>query len=57
MAEALVEQLDQCWSEPFKVATMGDVMTLIRRRFMSQGLPAGLALVAFGDADWLLGGE
>jgi hypothetical protein len=57
IAAALIELLDQCWSEPFKVATMGDVMVLARRRFMAQGLPAGLALVAFGDADWLLGKE
>jgi hypothetical protein len=57
MAAALIELLDQCWREPFKVATMGDVMAQARRRFMAQGLPAGLALVAFGDADWLLGKE
>jgi hypothetical protein len=55
VADALVEQLDRYWNEPFRTATVGDVMTDLRRRFMEKGLPVGLAVVAFGDADWLLG--
>ena len=55
MAAALIELLDQRWKETSKVATVGDVMAQARRRLMAQGLPAGLALVAFGDVDWLLG--
>jgi hypothetical protein len=35
--------------------TLADAMAETRRAFMRAGLPVGLALVAFGDADWLLG--
>jgi hypothetical protein len=56
VADILVEQLEQYWSEPFRTTTVGDVVTDIRRRLMQRGLPVGLAVVAFGDADWLLGG-
>jgi hypothetical protein len=56
VADTLVEQLERYWSEPFRTATVGDVITDIRRRLMQKGLPIGLAVVAFGDADWLLGG-
>jgi len=50
-----VERLDHYWAQPRKVVTLGDAMAETRRAFMSRGLPTGLALVAFGDADWLLG--
>ena len=34
---------------------MGEVMLTLRRDLLADGLLAVLALVAFGDADWLVG--
>ncbi len=55
IASALIEQLDQLWLGGGRVTTIGDALTNVRRAFMSKGLPIGLTLVAFGDADWLVG--
>jgi hypothetical protein len=55
VASVLVEQLERYWSEPFRTVTVGDAMAEMRRRLMQRGLPIGFAVVAFGDADWLLG--
>jgi len=56
VAEALVERLDKYWDEAFRATTVGDAMAEVRRQFMAKGLPIGLAVVAFGDADWVVGG-
>jgi hypothetical protein len=55
VANALIEQLDQFWDGSCRVTTIGDALKNVRRTFMSAGLPIGLTLVAFGDADWLIG--
>jgi hypothetical protein len=54
IADALVARLDKFWSEP-RPTTIGDAIAEVRRSLMAEGLPAALTLVAFGDADWLLG--
>jgi hypothetical protein len=56
VANALIEQLDQFWDGSRPAVTVGDALTNVRRKFMADGLPVGLTLVAFGDADWLVGG-
>jgi hypothetical protein len=56
VANALIEQLDQFWDGGRPAVTIGDALTNVRRKFMADGLPVGLTLVAFGDADWLVGG-
>ena len=56
IAEAIVAECYRLWCRPEAEATLGDVMAAMRRRFMADGLPAGLALIAHGDADWRLGG-
>jgi hypothetical protein len=33
---------------------MGDVLLSTKRRLLARGSPAGMLLVAFGDADWRL---
>jgi hypothetical protein len=55
VANALIEQLDRFWDGGRSAVTIGDALTNVRRKFMADGLPVGLTLVAFGDADWLLG--
>ncbi len=55
VAEALVARLEGLWKEPHRAVTIGDAMTAMRRDLLRASLPAGLAVVAFGDADWLLG--
>jgi hypothetical protein len=35
----------------------GEVLLRLRRRSLAEGTPAVLAIVAYGDADWLLGGD
>ncbi len=34
-----------------------DVVRDLRRALLSEGLPLGMALVAYGDGDWVLGGD
>lgn len=55
VASALVEELDAYWNEAEENFTIGDAIAQMRRRLFERGLPAGLSVVAFGDADWLLG--
>jgi hypothetical protein len=38
-------------------ATFGEIMRDIRRRAVLNGIPMALALVAYGDADWILEAE
>ena len=40
--------------EPIQAETLGDIMLLIRRRLVAEGMTLGLSLVAFGHAGWLL---
>jgi len=36
---------------------LGEVVRDMRRRFLRQDVPMGLAVVCYGDADWILGAE
>jgi hypothetical protein len=52
VATRLVEELySYCADEPHGV---GEVMVMLRRRLLADGLLSVLALAAFGDADWLV---
>jgi hypothetical protein len=55
VARALIDDLRGIWGLRGEDATLGEVMAGLRRRFMERGLPVGLALIAYGDADWVLG--
>lgn len=55
VARLLIDELERYWLEPHRTMTLGDAMAAMRRSLMRQGLPVGFAVVAFGDADWLLG--
>jgi hypothetical protein len=57
VAEALLDDLRGIWGTRSEGATLGEVMAGLRRRFMERGLPVGLALIAYGDADWILSGR
>jgi hypothetical protein len=35
-------------------SSLGEVIVVLRRRLLAEGLPAILAVAAFGDADWLI---
>lgn len=52
MAQSFADELwAACRDEPVGV---GEVMVILRRRMLARGIPAVLALTAFGDADWLI---
>jgi hypothetical protein len=51
-AAAAIEQFANAAGEDVDVGT---VMLRLRRRLMAQGLPIGLGLLAYGDAEWRLG--
>lgn len=53
-AKELLIGLDECWTNKPKERALGDVMTRLRRRLLSKGLPIGMAIIAYGDADWRL---
>jgi hypothetical protein len=53
VAKALIDHIRGFWLSQ-EGATLGEAMAGVRRRFMEQGLPVGLALIAYGDADWVL---
>jgi hypothetical protein len=55
IADALGAQIVAGWHSP--AIRFGEVMLGLRRRLLAQGLPAVLAVVAYGDADWELGGD
>ena len=50
LAKALVEGL----AEADGSSGLGELMRALRLRFLLKGVPIGLAVVAFGDADWQL---
>jgi hypothetical protein len=37
--------------------SFGELMVEVRRRYLAEGMPMVLALVAFGDADWVVTGD
>lgn len=51
----LVEKMDEYWRDPRPI-TVGDAVADLRRSLLKKGLPAGLMISAFGDADWIIGG-
>ena len=55
VARRLVGRMAQAWQAEPGRWSIGDLMTGIRRELLAAGFPIGLALVAFGDADWRLG--
>jgi hypothetical protein len=54
VARTLIEDLHEIWAMNHEGATLGEAIAHVRRRFMERGLPVGLALIAYGDADWVL---
>lgn len=51
----LVDALAEAWKS--KTATsLAGLLARFRRDLMARGLPFGMAVVAFGDADWTFGG-
>jgi len=54
LAAALAEEIADAWRRGPVPA--GEVLVRMRRRVLAAGMPAVLAIVAYGDADWLLGG-
>jgi hypothetical protein len=55
LAGALAEEIADAWRRGPVAA--GEVLLRLRRRSLAEGTPAVLAIVAYGDADWLLGGD
>jgi hypothetical protein len=53
MAAALAEEIAGAWRRGPVPA--GEVLLRVRRQGLAGGMPAVLAIVAYGDADWLLG--
>ncbi|MFA7428584.1 MAG: hypothetical protein WCZ23_00340 [Rhodospirillaceae bacterium] len=51
-AEEIVAQL----TAPGRPSTIGDALKAVRRRLLANGRLIGLSIIAFGDADWKLGG-
>lgn len=51
-AEEIVAQL----TDPGRPQTIGEVLKGVRRRLLLNGRLIGLSIIAFGDADWKLGG-
>lgn len=49
---------DLLWGAPgagqIQATTLGDIMLLIRRRLVAEGMTLGMSLVAFGHAGWML---
>ncbi|MCU1690650.1 MAG: hypothetical protein JWN20_2578 [Jatrophihabitantaceae bacterium] len=49
---------DLLWGAPgttrITAETLGDIMLLIRRRLVAEGMTLGMSLVAFGHAGWML---
>ena len=41
-------------TDPIRATTLGDIMLLIRRRLVAEGMTLGMSLVAFGHAGWML---
>jgi len=55
IAVELIERMDEYWRDPRPI-TVGDAIADLRRSLLKKGLPAGLMITAFGDADWIIGG-
>ncbi|MCP3414239.1 hypothetical protein NLM16_09015 [Bradyrhizobium brasilense] len=55
IAVELIEKMDEYWRDPRPI-TVGDAIADLRRCLLKKGLPAGLMITAFGDADWIIGG-
>jgi hypothetical protein len=55
VAKQLVETMTELTKQESQ--TFGDVMLKLRRRMLLGGVATVLAVVAYGDADWLLGEE
>jgi hypothetical protein len=56
VARDLAKHLEEASKAPSAV-TVGEIISKLRRRLLIDGLALGLALVAFGDADIVLGKE
>lgn len=41
-------------TDPIRAETLGDIMLLLRRRLVAEGMTLGMSLVAFGHAGWML---
>ncbi len=55
IAVELIEKMDEYWRDARPI-TVGDAIADLRRSLLKKGLPAGLMITAFGDADWIIGG-
>jgi hypothetical protein len=52
----IAEEIARFLGKPSALPKMGGWMMALRRRLLLDGLPVGLGLVAYGDADWRIGG-
>jgi hypothetical protein len=50
VAEAMIDELKKTNGD----RSVGDVMLRVRQRTLASGIPMGMSLVAYGDADWRL---
>jgi hypothetical protein len=54
VAEALIRELERVQATATAPTTFGDALLTVRRRILAQGLPMVMAVLAYGDARWLL---
>jgi hypothetical protein len=50
VAEVMIDELKKTNGD----RSIGDVMLRVRQRTLGSGIPMGMSLVAYGDADWRL---
>lgn len=50
----LIDHLAQAWAHA-GATPLAELMARFRRKQMSAGLPFGMAVIAYGDADWVFG--
>jgi hypothetical protein len=55
IATVLVDMLKEAASSPRHLKTFGGFVTELRRRAFVAGAPGVLSVVAYGDADWIVG--
>ena len=54
MARSVIEVLSDCSREPQGTRLLGEVLLSAKRKLVADGKLAGILLLAFGDADWLV---
>ncbi len=54
IARAFIEVLSDCSKEQLGTRPFGQVLLSVKRKLVAEGKLAGILLLAFGDADWLV---